>query len=295
MAGRRIVLVLAVCAAAFSAAAATAAPGDPDVSQMTLRAADFPSGAAERGGAVDTGSTLVSAYERTIFLANPYGSSHYRAVFSIAELAPGADVAAEAYAAIGHQYSSKAGRVAIVKEFTKGLKVTAKQITMIKPRGLGVSDSSMEIGFVVKTKTKKINLSVTLLRLDRVLVEDVAVGSGTSIAVADGLALTKLAAGHVSAALVPIDVSPPTITGTAVQGQTLTAAPGGWGDSPTAYAYQWQRCDATGANCADVAGASASTYAVTSADVGATLRVNVTATNRFGSVVVPSAATAAVT
>ena len=88
---------------------------------------------------------------------------------------------------------------------------------------------------------------------------------------------------HIDAALIPILISPATVTGTAQQGQTLTASNGNWGDEPDSYAYQWQHCDAAGANCTDVAGATAATYAVTAADVGFTLHVDVTATNRFGS------------
>jgi hypothetical protein len=81
----------------------------------------------------------------------------------------------------------------------------------------------------------------------------------------------------------PTNTSPPTISGTAQVGSTLTASPGSWsGTEPISYAYQWRRCDAGGAACSDV-GTNASTYAVTSADVGRTIRVVVTATNGVGS------------
>ena len=43
--------------------------------------------------------------------------------------------------------------------------------------------------------------------------------------------------------------APPTITGSAQQGQTLTEVHGSWTNSPTAFAYQWQQCDSSGANC----------------------------------------------
>ncbi len=46
--------------------------------------------------------------------------------------------------------------------------------------------------------------------------------------------------------LPPVDVLPPTISGTAQQGQTLTAADGTWLDTPTSYAYQWQDCKSSG-------------------------------------------------
>ena len=75
----------------------------------------------------------------------------------------------------------------------------------------------------------------------------------------------------------------PTISGTAQDGQTLTASPGSWtGTQPITYAYQWRRCNTSGASCADIAGATGSSYLATSADVGSTMRVVVTATNSAG-------------
>ncbi len=70
----------------------------------------------------------------------------------------------------------------------------------------------------------------------------------------------------------------PTISGVAQQGQTLVASPGTWsGTEPISYAYQWRRCDAAGAACANISGATASNYVVTAADVGSTIRIEVTA------------------
>jgi concanavalin A-like lectin/glucanase superfamily protein len=92
-----------------------------------------------------------------------------------------------------------------------------------------------------------------------------------------------------------VNTSPPTITGTAQDGQTLNASPGGWnGTQPITYAYEWQRCDSSGANCSAIPGTTTSTYTVTSADVGKTLRVAVTATNSAGSATATSNATAVV-
>jgi hypothetical protein len=74
----------------------------------------------------------------------------------------------------------------------------------------------------------------------------------------------------------------------------LTASAGTWSNSPTAYGYQWSRCDSTGANCTGVSGATNSTYALTSADVGYTLEVNVTAGNSGGSATAGSTSTSVV-
>lgn len=64
-----------------------------------------------------------------------------------------------------------------------------------------------------------------------------------------------------------------------LDGEKLTAEPGGWsGARPITFAYQWQRCNALGESCADIAGAKHPGYLLAPADVGATLRALITAT-----------------
>jgi hypothetical protein len=98
-------------------------------------------------------------------------------------------------------------------------------------------------------------------------------------------ALALCAVGTASAASgAPVNTAGPTITGTAVQGQQLSATSGTWtGTTPIRYGYQWQACDQNGANCADIAGAATPQYIIQSAVAGKTLRVVVTATNASGS------------
>ena len=92
----------------------------------------------------------------------------------------------------------------------------------------------------------------------------------------------------------PTNTTPPTVTGTASVGQTLTAENGTWANSPTAYQYQWLRCGATGESCVGVPGATQKTYLVVAADRGHTLRVRVTAVNADGAANARSAQTAVV-
>src|SRR5919198_1205673 len=74
-------------------------------------------------------------------------------------------------------------------------------------------------------------------------------------------------------ALPPQNVSSPTVSGTARDGQTLASTTGTWnGSTPMAFSHQWSRCDSSGSNCASIPGATASTYTLTSGDVGATVR-----------------------
>lgn len=89
----------------------------------------------------------------------------------------------------------------------------------------------------------------------------------------------------------PKNTAQPTISGTPKVGQELTAENGTWTGNPTAYAYQWQRCDADVASCASVVGATGKTYGVRLADLGYRLRVAVTARNAKGSATANSAIT----
>jgi hypothetical protein len=90
----------------------------------------------------------------------------------------------------------------------------------------------------------------------------------------------------------PTDTTPPTISGSAVEGETLKASTGSWSGSPTSYAYQWEECNGTGESCSDVTSdGSGATYTLGSEDVGHTVRVVVTASNAGGSTPASSAVT----
>ena len=92
----------------------------------------------------------------------------------------------------------------------------------------------------------------------------------------------------------PTNTAPPTITGTARVGETLTAQNGTWSNSPTAFQYQWQRCNAAGASCVNVSGAVQKTYLLTTADSERTMRVRVTGINAEGATNARSAPTGVV-
>ena len=102
-------------------------------------------------------------------------------------------------------------------------------------------------------------------------------------------------AGRRRAGLPPAVTSPPSISGTALRGQTLTAQSGSWsGTTPISFAYQWRRCSSSGRRLRLVGGATTQTYTLGSADVGHTLRVQVTASNSAGSAQAVSSQTAVV-
>lgn len=110
-------------------------------------------------------------------------------------------------------------------------------------------------------------------------------------------ALLALVGGGTAAAAPspPQNTVSPSISGTARQGETLTADPGTWsGTQPISFGYQWRRCDSNGSSCANILGATAKTYTLTSVDVGNTLRVRVQARNTAGTHAVVSAPTAVI-
>ena len=81
----------------------------------------------------------------------------------------------------------------------------------------------------------------------------------------------------------PRNTAVPVISGTPATGETLTATTGTWtGSGPIDHTFQWQRCDAAGANCVDIPGATSATYTLTADDAGSTVRVVVVGTNGIG-------------
>jgi hypothetical protein len=80
--------------------------------------------------------------------------------------------------------------------------------------------------------------------------------------------------GPVAAPAAPIvSTGQPTIAGTPAEGQALQVSPGGWSLTPTAVAYQWERCNVNGRLCSPISGATASTYTPAAADLGSVLSV----------------------
>jgi len=119
---------------------------------------------------------------------------------------------------------------------------------------------------------------------------------GSLVALVAAVAVGAASRGEAAAQAVPANTSPPVISGVPEVGATLTASTGTWtGTTPMQFAYAWQRCDATGGNCAVVAGSTTQAYPLENADARSTIRVVVTATNADGSASATSVPTAVIT
>ena len=111
---------------------------------------------------------------------------------------------------------------------------------------------------------------------------------------------TSAATAVVTSSAAPASTSDPAVSGSAAEGQTLTATSGGWsGGSPITFAYQWVRCGTDGgapdgSNCPAIGGATGASYKLADGDVGHRMRVRVTARNAAGSATAASNATAVV-
>jgi hypothetical protein len=63
-----------------------------------------------------------------------------------------------------------------------------------------------------------------------------------------------------------VNTSLPSISGTPVQGQILSASTGGWSGPAATYTEQWMRCDSGGSSCLAIVGATTLKYTLVAAD-----------------------------
>jgi hypothetical protein len=81
----------------------------------------------------------------------------------------------------------------------------------------------------------------------------------------------------------PVNSALPAISGTARVGQTLNSTTGTWEDQSTlTFTRQWQRCNAQGQVCTNIAGATGQSYRVQSIDLGSRIVIVITARNPAG-------------
>src|SRR3954471_16727461 len=283
-------LIVLVAGLAFAAGGSAVSP---DVAKMNLQAADVPGAKVANQRAVTiTGYT--SAHFRSFLFSAPNKGAHLVGLESVVSIAARPETATKDVADTEKFFRSSASRKQFIARTAQVANVKPKAVSLGRPHRIAGYDQGFEVATSVGLKGRRIYENVVFVRLDRVFVQMIEQGT-RPITIPVTTRYAGAIARHIATELSPADVSVPTVTGTAQQGQTLTATAGAWTAPDATFTYQWQDCHTAGANCVDVAGATSQTYAVTDADVGKTVHVVVKATNRCGTANAPSAACAVVT
>lgn len=301
----RLILLMAACGTYALASAALASgasavaplpiptppvapPGTPDLSQMGPQPSDFAPGARivkqryELAGA----SLGIIGYERKLADAGIVGGARFTEVAAEVVLAPSVELATTSFGLLHAELRSPIGRqltrAKTIQEYGRR-HVRPRDIRFGSMRSLGVGNESIVLPWSVRVRGVLHRDDAIRLRVDRVVESLELTGApGGRVSFAEVVGFAGKMANRIRAGLSPMNSVVPVIGGTAVHGQTLVASNGTWSNGATSFVYQWERCDATGANCAPVGGAGGQSYTLTAADVAATIRVSVTATSGPG-------------
>jgi hypothetical protein len=287
-----LVVALGVGASAAAAPAYGPPAGWPDLAPLVLANTDFPGSRISSQGYVKPDSDSLAEYDRTILNARIAGKRTFLVEndLDVFKRVSDADLL---IAALPLGLQLEATRIG--REFGNetGFKITYTKVG--KAQGLGAGNDSVGIVLHMGTKAGEIRVIFAVARLGSL--DSLIVFAGlpkAQLGITHAKLLARMSVNRIRAGLLPQNTAVPTITGTLAVGQTLTAGTGTWLNFPVTYTYQWQRCDAAGANCAPIPGATAQTYVIGPGDAGFTLEVVVGATNVYGSASAASAPTGVV-
>ena len=294
---RLLIAIAAVLALAGTAAAGTTAPPvspaeGPDLSTIALAVTDL-SGARVTLQKYIAPEGAVAAYERDFAMGGRLVLA-FNAVF----LYRTPTAAQQQGALVRRVLSTRAGRKAIAANYKRSLRpLKVASVVVSRPTSIAAAgDFAFRFTIVAVTNKGRLSVGFAVARVHRVLgYVTLAARRNASVTSADLAHMARTLAGRSRTGFTIGNSAPPAVTGNPVQGQTLSADRGHWVGGPETWAYQWKRCDAAGANCADIAGATAETYVVTTADAGFTLGVRIEARNPLSTLTVESALTGVVT
>jgi hypothetical protein len=277
--------VLGLCCVGGAAASESVSVPSPQLASVVLTTSDFAPGAqilVERSATLGGQPVLIRAFKPGAKL----GGQPLSLAISVGWLEADAGAARSDFADLQRELQTKAGRLAIAKDwaiaFVKGGKLRVKS-TVVSP-AVSLGDGGSRLAVTVSTNLGTIRMAIGFVEVDK----------GFDVVVLAGRLDQKLAAGdigravstlrqHLRAAFTVVSTAPPAIAGTPQQGQTLSVDEGAWTGAPSGFAYVWSRCDATGSGCAPVVGATANTYVPGVEDSGMTIRVTVTGANAVSS------------
>ena len=259
---------------------------------MAVGPADFPGGRVATQGYVKPDSDSLAEYDRSLEGAK-VGGQRLPYLENDIDVYKTVDTAELTVAAIPLGVLLYSDRLA--KSFTKsfGLKVTYTKVG--RPQGLGAGSDSVGIVVHLGTRSGEIRVIFAAFRIGSL--DSLVTFFGAprqQIGISQAKLIAKAGVRHIRAGLAPANAVAPALTGTVQVGQALAAQTGTWLSSPVSYTYQWERCDAAGANCAPIAGATTQSYVIAPSDAGSTLAVVVGALNAYGSGSATSAPTVVV-
>jgi hypothetical protein len=288
-----VVVAGTVSVSAGASGAAGRPPGSPDLAAMSLALSDFPTGARLVRQRYYRDPDFVASYEREFSLAGTQvGRSSLLVVFAELDVEQTAQQARATFAAAKALFKSKRFRDEFAKQIAREADLTARSVVIGRPRTPRIGDSALRLPITLKARGVSFQMTVTLMRVDRVLGSILLVGlPGKRIHPADADRLARTGAGRMRAGLVPAVSRPPIVNGVLNPGQTLTAAQGTWTGDQVTFSYQWERCTDTQSGCTPISGATAATYTLTTGDLASTVRVTVSGRNRLGSATAASAST----
>ena len=298
----RRVIAIAVGVAAFAAAVAAWAaspPEGPQLEAMALATSDFAPGASVlQEGFEPASPPFVARFVRVFHSGARLNGQRLLGVASYVDLVDSDGLAMVGFNGVANDLSTSAGRRQITAEIkhnvatSTGGALRVKSVTYGRVVRFQAAAAAFRVKIKVHTNHGVIELAFVGIVLDRAI-GFLELDSYPAKHVSGSTALlgARKLAQHFQVAFQIRSVLPPTISGTPQLGQTLTADRGRWAGGPSAFTYQWNHCDAAGANCAPIAGAVASTYVPGTADAGMRITVTVTATNSVSSKPVTSAPT----
>ena len=266
---------------------------------MALATTDFARGASvAQEGFEPASPPFVARFVRFFHSGARLNGQRLLGVASYVDLVSSDGLAVVGFNAVATDFGTSTGRREIGAEIKRNVATSTHGVVKVKTVTFGrvvrfqAAAGAFRVKIKLRTNRGTIEMAIVGIVLDRAIgLLELDGYPRKHVSASTALLAARKLAQHFQVALQIRSVVPPSITGTPQLGQTLTANRGSWAGGPTSFTYQWNHCDAAGANCAPIAGAVASTYVPGTADAGMRITVTVTATNSVSSKPVTSAPT----
>jgi hypothetical protein len=290
----RRVLAIAVAFAALAAAVAAWAaspPEGPQLEAMALATTDFARGASVlQEGFEPASPPFVARFVRVFRPGARLNGQRLLGAASYVDLVDSDGLAMVTFNSVVSDLGKSPGRREIAAQIKHNVAasthgaVKVKTVTFGRVVRFDAAQGAFRVTIKLHTNRGVLELGLAGIVLDRAIgLVELDGYPRKHVSGSTALVAARKLAQHFQLAFQIRSVVPPAITGTPQLGATLTADRGRWAGGPASFTYQWNHCDAAGANCAPIAGAVASTYVPGTADAGMRITVTVTATNSVSS------------